>query len=62
MKFLVNVTELRSYLIEIEAENTEQANDIVLAGIDKKNSLQASDREEMVIVEFNKTKGAWSER
>ena len=61
MKFLVNVTELHSYLVEIEAENTEQANDIVLAGIDKKNSLQASDCKERVIVEFNK-KGAWSER
>lgn len=62
MKFVVKVTELRSYLVEIEAENTKKANDIVLAGIDKKNLPQTVNREERVIVEFNKSKGMWSKR
>lgn len=62
MKFVVKVTELRSYLVEVEAENTKKANDIVLAEIDKKNLPQTVNREERVIVEFNKSKGAWSKR
>lgn len=62
MKYLANVTELRSYLIEIEAENTEKANDIVCAEIDKGISRPTCQKEN-VIVEFKKqTKGAWSER
>lgn len=61
MNFLVNVTEIRSYLIEIEAENTEKANDIVCAGIDRK--IFHPTCKENVIVEFEKqTEGAWSKR
>lgn len=62
MKFVAKVTELRSYLVEVEAENTKKANDIVLAEIDKKNLPQTVNREEKVIVEFNKPKGMWSKR
>lgn len=62
MKFVAKVTELRSYLVEIEAENTKKANDIVLAEIDKKNLPQTVNREERVIVELNKSKGVWSKR
>lgn len=62
MKFVAKVTELRSYLVEVEAENTKKANDIVLAEIDKKNLPQTVNREERVIVEFNKSKGVWSKR
>ena len=62
MKFVAKVTELRSYLVEVEAENTKKANDIVLAEIDKKNLPQTVNREERVIVEFNKSKEVWSKR
>jgi len=62
MKFVAKVTELRSYLVEVEAENTKKANDIVLAEIDKKNLPQTVNREERVIVELNKSKGVWSKR
>lgn len=61
MKFLANVTKIRSYRIEIEAENTEKANDIVCAGIDRKTFRPAC--KENVIVEFDKqTEGAWKQR
>lgn len=62
MKFVVKVTEFRSYLVEVEAENTKKANDIVLAEIDKKNLPQTVNREERGIVEFSKSKGVWSKR
>ena len=60
MKYLATVTELRSYSIEIEADDTGEANDIILSRID--NGIRPTDGcKERVVVEFDKKNKGWKQ-
>lgn len=61
MKYIVKVTEIRSYLLEIEAENMEMANSRVLERVDRKTFCKPSGSE--IVVEFKKnTEKTWGQR
>lgn len=61
MKYLAAVTESRSYLVEIEADDTERANELILERIDK--GIRPTDGcNERVAVEFSKKDKGWNQR
>lgn len=61
MRYTADVTESRSYTVEIEADSREMANELVLERIGK--GIRPKDGySERVTVEFNKKDKGWKQR
>lgn len=54
MRFTADITASRTFSIEIEADDTEKANDSVLEMIDKRDFFKDSGCKESVTVSFKK--------